>query len=163
MEVIVLGPGNSVCISPGRQAHWIAVTELVPLENLEWVVNGTFTKLVDGRTSVIAEPVWQKQIINYQLGFLKGEVFDASQHSKEAGPHCPSGSCYTIQAYCWIGSAQLGVGQQCSKENKVMMQYTLNKACCLSGYRCGPNPKVFWPEYDLCCWQQQGVYMYIIS
>jgi hypothetical protein len=87
MEVIVLGLDNSVCISPGRQAHWIAVTELVLLENLEWVVNGTFTKIRDGLTSVIAEPVWHNQIIKHQLGFLKGELLNLSQYSKEARPN----------------------------------------------------------------------------
>jgi hypothetical protein len=68
---------------------------------------------------------------------------------------CPSGSYYTIRAYCCRGSAQLGAGHQWT-------QCTLNRTWSLSRYWCGPNPKVFWPDYDLCCWQQHVKYMYII-
>lgn len=157
MEVIVLGFGNSVCISPGRQAHWIAVTELVLLENLERVVNGTFTKIRDGLTSVIAEPVWHNQIFNHQLGFLKGELFDVSQHSKEAGPN--------VSKRILFHNSSLLLQRKCTARRWSPMFYGeqgQDAMYTLSRYWCGPKPKVFWPHYDLCCWQQQRMYMYII-
>ena len=38
VEVVMLGPGNSVLILPGREVYWEAVTDFILLENLEWVM-----------------------------------------------------------------------------------------------------------------------------
>lgn len=78
VEVIMLGASDSVRIPPGRQVYWIAVTDFILLENIEWVVDGTFA--MNRPASFIRESAWHNQLTNYQLELLMRELFVMSQY-----------------------------------------------------------------------------------
>jgi hypothetical protein len=78
VEVIMLGASDSVRIPPGRQIYWIAVTDFILLENIEWKVDGT--SVMARPTSFIPESAWHNQLTNYQLELLIRELFAMSQY-----------------------------------------------------------------------------------
>lgn len=78
VEVIMLGASDSVRIPPGRQVYWIAVTDFILLENIEWVVDDT--SVMDRPASFIPESAWHNQLTNYQLELLMRELFAMSQY-----------------------------------------------------------------------------------
>lgn len=78
VEVIMLGASDSVRIPPGRQVYWIAVTDFILLENIEWIVDGT--SVMNRPATFIPESAWHNQLTNYQLELLMREVFAMSQY-----------------------------------------------------------------------------------
>lgn len=82
VEVVMLGPGNSVLIPPGRQVYWEAVTDFILLENLEWVIGSTSFDTMHRPAPSVQEPVWHNQMINCQLELLKRELFAISQYTE---------------------------------------------------------------------------------